>query len=75
MSNKLILQLDKSVFDEILSCGIDVTKYVLEPVYKRKKMSETELLLSNEIDRKELLESVEDIENKRNLTKVDLEDL
>ena len=75
MPNKLILQLDKSVFDEILSRGIDITKYVLEPVYKRKKMSETELLLSNEIDRKELLESVDDIENKRNLVKVNLEDL
>lgn len=75
MPNKLILQLDKSVFDKILSRGIDITKYVLEPVYKRKKISETELLLSNEIDRKELLESVDDIENKRNLVKVNLEDL
>lgn len=74
MSDKLILQLDRSVFDKILSYGIDITKYVLEPVYK-DKVSETELLLNNEVDRKELLESVNDIENGKNLVKVNFEDL
>lgn len=74
MSDKLILQLDRNVFDKILSYGIDITKYVLEPVYK-DKVSETELLLNNEVDKKELLESVNDIENGKNLIKVNFEDL
>ena len=74
MSDKLILQLDRSVFDKILSYGIDITKYVLEPVYK-DKVSKTELLLNNEVDRKELLESINDIENGKNLVKVNFEDL
>lgn len=74
MWDKLILQLDRNVFDKILLYGIDITKYVLEPVYK-DKVSETELLLNNEVDRKELLESVNDIENGKNLIKVNFEDL
>lgn len=74
MSDKLILQLDRNVFDKILSYGIDTTKYVLKPVYK-DKVSETELLLNNEVDRKELLESVNDIENGKNLVKVNFDNL
>ena len=72
MSDKLILQLDKSIFDKILSLGIDLRKYVLKPA---RKLTETEYLLSTEANRKALNKSIKNAKNRKNLIEVDINDI
>lgn len=72
MSDKLILQLDKSIFDKILSLGIDLRKYVLKPA---RELTETEYLLSTEANRKALNKSIKNAKNRKNLIEVDINDI
>ena len=69
----VILQMDKETYKTILSFnkknGFDLSQYILKPI-KKRKMDETEYLLSSEANRRELLEAIEDIKEGRNLVKM-----
>lgn len=69
----VILQIDKKTYNTILSFskknGINLNQYVLRPT-KKRRMDETEYLLSSEANRRELLEAIEDIKEGKNLVKM-----
>ena len=68
MNNTVLLQLDRNLFNEILSLGIDIRDCVLEPVKnikKKKKMTETEYITSTKANKEALDQSLDDIKNGR----------
>lgn len=75
MENTVLLKLDKSIYDTILSFGIDISKYVLHTNFERQTMDETEYLLSTPANKKALEEAISSSKNKENLVEVNLEDL
>ena len=75
MKNTILLKLDKSIYDTILSFGIDISKYVLHTDFERQTMTETEYLLSTPANKKALEEAILSSKNKENLVEINLEDL
>ncbi|MDR0572317.1 MAG: hypothetical protein LBG48_05690 [Rickettsiales bacterium] len=73
MKSTVLLELDKSVYNAILSSGIDIRRYVLEPV--KVEMDETEYLTSTKKNKELLDKAVKDIKNKKNLKSIKFEDL
>ena len=68
MNNTVLLQLDRNLFNDILSAGFNIKDYVLEPVKnikKKKKMTETEYITSTKANKEALDQSLDDIKNGR----------
>lgn len=69
MNNTVFLKMDRSLFNEILSLGIDIRDCVLEPVKKnikkKKKMTETEYITSTKANKEALDQSLDDLKNGR----------
>lgn len=69
----ITLKLTEDIYNSILAKGIDISKYICS--FSKQKMDETEYLLSTENNKKELLEAIEDVKNKKNLVEINIEDL
>jgi arginyl-tRNA--protein-N-Asp/Glu arginylyltransferase len=73
MRNTVLLELDKNIYNTIISNGIDISGYVLKS--PKCKVDETEYLTSTKKNKYLMDKAVEDVKNKKNLTKVRFEDL
>ena len=70
MRNTILLELDKNIYNTILSYGIDISKYVLNT--SQSKMTETEYITSTKANKETLDKSIKEAENGET---VSLEDL
>lgn len=70
MRNTILLELDKNIYNTILSYGIDISKYVLNT--PQSKMTETEYITSTKANKEELDKSIKEAENGETITLEDL---
>lgn len=70
MRNTILLELDKNVYNTILSYGIDISKYVLN--ISQPKMTETEYITSTKANKEALDKSIKEAENGETISLEDL---